>query len=328
MSLQPIYQHLPLQFKENVVRQLNFRARISLQKCSKFDQRLVSSIPCRLYSIHVNLSPDKVEVGMNGSEVELLVVENPLRKELHWKTEKEGNILNTMKSIFNTPRLEFELMTLNSKKNPAVFIKSFLNNFEGVKLNVERLFWSCKKIGLTTGEVKNCVKFLEHFDAGTLKKIEFKFSQKKLIGELMKTEQFKSLEEIFVNSEVENEQVIGMLHANYLRVQMGNLRSEDSKKLIETFLHKNLHSYFKIMVKKEQIDHSKLLDLFSLMPSNSVVETHSFYEQGIYKHRFEILDRKTEKNEEMILHLKIERFSVTGVVCRSDHIHQDTSSVY
>ncbi|EGT49217.1 hypothetical protein CAEBREN_22855 [Caenorhabditis brenneri] len=274
MPLQPIWQDLPFEFKRNVVKKLDCKSRISLQKCSKSDQYLVQSVPFFINSILLTISPDDVDQNIRSAKSELMIIEKPLSNSLYWKTDDHNVIIDTLKSLIMNPRANVEEMILNTKKNPAEFMKLILGKSNSLKFQVERLYWANSgKISKTTKEREDCLKFFNSFDTVKLKKLELKIPQKRLMEELMKTDQLKSAKQIFLKSQIENDQLDNVLHAKELRV-------------------------------------------------------HHFYEQGIMKHRFDIGDHTAEDGEALIIYLKIDRLSVIGAVCRVDHIHEDSRSIY
>ncbi|CAL2047820.1 unnamed protein product [Caenorhabditis brenneri] len=329
MPLQPIWQDLPFEFKRNVVKKLDCKSIISLQKCSKSDQNVVQSVPFFINSILLTISPDDVDRNIRSAKSELMIIEKPLSNSLYWKTDDHDVIIDTLKYLIMNPRANIEEMILNTKKNPAEFMKLILGIINNLKFQVVRLYWANSgKISKTTKEREDCLKFFNSFDTVKLKKLELKIPQKRLMKELMKTDQLKSAKQIFLNSQIENDQLNNVLHAKELRVQLAKLPAEDLKKLIDAYLHKEHGSFFKITTSVDQIDQVALAEMFKTLPNNSSLLTHHFYEQGIMKHRFDIGDHTAEDGEALILYLKIDRLSVIGAVCRVDHIHEDSRSIY
>uniref|UniRef100_A0A1I7V2X5 FTH domain-containing protein n=2 Tax=Caenorhabditis tropicalis TaxID=1561998 RepID=A0A1I7V2X5_9PELO len=336
MPAEPIWRDLPFRFKQSVVDKLDFRSRLSLQKCSRQDQILVNSVPCFLSSLLLNLSPDIYDSDVSDDEsessapepskTELLVMEKPFSKGLYWKTENEDCTIEILNSIFQKPKYRFWDLILSKDGNPSRFIDLLLTKIdENQKFHVHKLTWTCIEIAKTAEELKTCLKFFDLFDAATLRTIEINFSHKVLIEEMMMMDQFMNLKEIFINSEIESEQLEHLFHAKRFKVRLREVISEDLKRVIEVFLTKNQGSYFKISTDENQIDLDKLLETFQSMPNNSSVPTDSFYERDTNTHRFEIRDHKSENGEQLVLYMKIRRNDIWGVVCRVNHIIQDFS---
>lgn len=337
MRPNPTWQDLPFQFKQGVVTYLNFKTRRSLEKCSKSDQSVVRSVPLILSSLLLDLSPDDNPAEWNVphytdsspdiEKTQLLVSERPFSRGIHWKTVSEERTIETLKQIFRNPKVIIKEMIFTIDGNPARFIRKLIANWGNLKFHVEKLIWTSCKIAKNQKEMENCLRFFSLFDSGTLKKLELNFNNKQkggLIGEMMKMDQFQGLvEEIFIRSEVEIEKLEMVFHSKRVKIQLEEVRAEDLKRAIEIFQTKTLGSYFKFSTNEVQIDLDKIIKVFQTMPNNCSVPTNQLYERDTKTHRFEILDRKSEKGEALVFCMKIQKNNVWGAVCRADHIAHD-----
>ncbi|KAF1755307.1 hypothetical protein GCK72_021876 [Caenorhabditis remanei] len=329
----PHWQDIPFHFKQDVVAHLDFKTRRSLEKCSKSEYAIVKTVPLILSSLLLDLSPDDTESSWYTDTTPgitlttLLVQERPFSRGLHWRDESQEKTIENLKLIFDNPKIIIKEMIFTIDGNPAKFIEKLLANFGNRKFHVEKLLWTSVEVARNQKQLASCLKFFDLFDAGTLKKLEINFSQKTLIREMMKMSQFQGLvEEIFIRSEIENDHLENVYHSKQVKVQLEEVRAEDLKKAIEVFQTKSLGSFFKFSTNEIQIDLDKALETFRSMPDNCSVPTNQFYERDTNTHRFEILDRTTERGEPLVLYMKIQKNSVWGVVCRSDHISKDMNS--
>ncbi|CAL2047819.1 unnamed protein product [Caenorhabditis brenneri] len=342
MQSQLMWQDLPFRFKQGVVDKLDFKSRLSLQRCSWSDQNIVLTVPFFMSSMLLNLSPDlddtpressdesdvsddEIEVpSMKTAKTELLVMEKSFSKSLYWKTENEDETIETLKLILKNSTIGFRDMIFTKDGNPSRFIKLLLEKLENnLTFNVEKLTWTCIDIAKTPEEIGNCLKFFELFDSGTLRKLELNFSNKNFIGMLMNTGQFLNLQDIFINSEIDKSHLPLLFHSRRFKVKLDEVEAEQLGTVIKVFLKKPLGCYFKISTNETQIDLDSLLALFKTMPDNCDVPTNSYYERDTHTHRFDIKHRKSEKEEALVLFMKIRRNDLWGVVCRVEHIIKD-----
>ncbi|PIC30875.1 hypothetical protein B9Z55_021971 [Caenorhabditis nigoni] len=328
MKPSPRWESLPFKFKQRVVSFLDFKTRCALQKCSRTDQDVVKSVPLILSSLLLDLTPDDVEDPTPGIHItQLLVMEKPSGRGLHWRNESEEQTIENLILIFDNPNVIVQEMIFTVDGNPAKFFENLLKRIGHRKFHVEKLFWSCVELAINPKQLENCLKFFNLFDSTTLKKLELNFSHKGLIAELMKTSQFQGLEEeIFIRSEIEKEMLENVFHSEKVKIQLEEVIAEDLKKAIEVFQTKKPGSYFKLTTTEIQVDLDKILAIFESMPDNSPVPTNQYFERDTYTHRFEIADRKTEDGEPLVFWMKIQKNSVWGVVCRVDHINKDMNN--
>lgn len=347
MHSRPFWPNLPFSFKRNVVDKLDFKSRIALQRCSKSDRSIVNTVPFFMNSILLNLSPEPYEAMGPGSssdeesdisdvssdggkdiplvylpKAELLVSEKPFTKGLYWKTENEDVTIDALKLILQS--FGFYEMNFSKDGNPSRFIKKLLEELDETKrFHVEKLTWTCIDIAKNQEEMEKALQFFGCFDSGTLKTLEINFSNQELIQEMMNMDQFQNLQEIFINSEIDSDQLMNLFHARRFKVKLSEVTVKHLRTVIEVFLTKNLGSYFKISTDECQIELDSLLKMFETMPNNCSVPTDSFYERDTNTHRFEILNHKTVNGEHLVLFLKIRRNDLWGVVCRTNFIIKD-----
>lgn len=343
MQSQLMWQDLPFRFKQGVVDKLDFKSRLSLQRCSWSDQNIVLTVPFFMSSMLLNLSPDLDDTdtrepqdepedsddeedvsSTRDAKTELLVMEKSFSKSLYWKTENEDETIETLKLIFKNPWIGFRDMIFTKEGNPSRFIGLLLEKLEeNQTFNVEKLTWTCIEIAKTPEEMENCLKFFKLFDSCTFRRLELNFSNKNFIEMLMNTPQFRNLQDIFINSEIDTSHLPLLIHSRRFKIKLDEVEAEQLGTVIEVFLNKPLGCYFKISTNETQIDLDSLLALFKTMPDNCDVPTNSYYERDTHTHRFDMKYKKSERGEALVLFMKIRRNDLWGVVCRAEHIIKD-----
>lgn len=300
----PIWQELPIHFKEDVVSYLNIKSRSSLRCCSKADQDLVKRCPIYLDSIMIK-SPNSITIS-----------------KMSYKLSPSQQI-NFLIQTFEHPKSFVKDFIFKFGKKSREDLNSYLSNWtkklkEAAGFKIKSNFFAVYDDFKYNVHGDTFLNFLKFFDASDLKTIELSSEVlESTFNEVFETEQWKNLKNF--NGFYEKTDLIDhFLHLNKFLIRFIKvLTAEMAWKVIESYLTRSLPlgSSFRIEL-FPSLNVEEILNRLPVPPKNEPTEiVVGFY----YKHtqRFEL------SNSDYILLVKFSSSAMYGAVCRKTHLNED-----
>ncbi|UMM27913.1 hypothetical protein L5515_010986 [Caenorhabditis briggsae] len=126
---EPIWQHLPFHFKEDVVSYLDFKSKCSLRMCSKDDQKVVDSRPITIDYFGLNLTERPVDDVHKNTPAEIVLRDKDVTMSKFFSPHSA--IVYFMKIFkldkkFKVNTLNIHVWNYNLHSNHFKFFKNFL----------------------------------------------------------------------------------------------------------------------------------------------------------------------------------------------------------
>ncbi|CAI2352579.1 unnamed protein product [Caenorhabditis sp. 36 PRJEB53466] len=232
----PIWQELPVHFKESVVDLLDLKSRVHLQVCSKADAMLVDNRPVFLKKVEINrfeiCHPHAQMSDFQGNEYE----EWDARRFFHWLHPKSHvefmDIRIDGESVW---RLMDSIKTPIKSENVSLIDVPKRSRFDEKKRAEDQTFGERRK--------SRAVKF----DGKTLERLRLHSRIiEKMLEELAQTDQWKSARDVSIRTD--RLHLEHFLHANTFEVHLKTLTSEGAQKRIENLKTKSVGCGFEVIL--------------------------------------------------------------------------------
>lgn len=308
---------LPEHFQKSVVKDLDYKSRCRLRKCSKSHVSLVDGCPIFLEYVLIDSSMDNglhFTIGEHSKDFDLLKMSN----------RDPDEVIQDFLLIFKHKKSKIKKFTMSNYHFPAGIDK----NIEALcaeiskipqpfKLKIEELhIFSFSKINET-----NFCNLIKTLDSSVFKSIvlqQFSINDFELFKELMETEQWKNLKSIDIpwGTEIPLE---WFLRTDNFSIKYKNLSGKDAWRSIKKYLSNPfpLYTYFRV----HTVEDLPLADIFAHFDApamNQPLETT--YVNDFYKHtqRFDL-----PWSTEYLFVVKIARKMIKGVICRKTSLLKD-----
>ncbi|EGT39529.1 hypothetical protein CAEBREN_24650 [Caenorhabditis brenneri] len=228
----PIWQHLPLHFKKDVVSNLDIRSRCCLRVCSSAEKGLVDSCSSRIDFLGINLT----QPHFNSPHCP----ETPAKIFIKAKDDafsKYFNIYDAVEqllSIFSNDRVavdtfHFHVCLLERNGNGFKFFNSFMNRLQTRNITIK-----VRRLELLTSfrDKYQFVNFVKYLDDDHIQSIKLYRAFKYYMDDIVTTDQWMNLKEF--EFKTRNEFNIDWItHLYKLRLEIKRLSGEAISELIQ-----------------------------------------------------------------------------------------------
>ncbi|EFP08213.1 hypothetical protein CRE_16828 [Caenorhabditis remanei] len=193
---QPIWQHLPVHFKEDVVSKLDYNSRCKLRICSKKDKNLVDSRPVILDYLKYRITEvtfHALEIPQKPAEVTMIDGDEETNRYLY-----ENDAIDHLLLVFSNQKLIVNSFVFNVWGHDRTghqfkLFKKLLTKIKerNLKLKVRNAI-----ISTTFRHKDQYIEFVKNLDVGSLISMKLRLSTRCQLTQLSRTEQWKKVKEL------------------------------------------------------------------------------------------------------------------------------------
>lgn len=218
MKLQPTWQGIPIEVKENIVEYLDYKSRCCLRVCSNSDKDLIDSRPVSVRSVSLDLSSNELEIESGGESVEI-----------------HDNIVDHFCKIFKHTDSIVRSLSLNwySPDDAATDAVDFVAKTEALSMIKVKSF----NLGSYESQDRDFFHVVNIFHPEHLKRVDLYRLSQKQVEYLMKSDCWKNVKLASFN-ECEDVKIDDVLHLYRIKASVNNLTADDAWKLIDSFRQK------------------------------------------------------------------------------------------
>ncbi|EGT50156.1 hypothetical protein CAEBREN_22560 [Caenorhabditis brenneri] len=355
----PVWEDLPLTFKISVVKELGYKDRCCLRKCSYQDMLAVDATPNHLHEVAINTFEHYSLLSFSDQENTVYAIR--YNKNLREAGAKfEFTIAPKVYIPGKNEKLESKKV-LNREPFPADF-----NDMDLVLVD----FWillkklHCEKLHLNGVIMKDwhpmahpektlefrarllemltdpevvkiktkalslhwhqeqdeILQILQKLDANTLKSLEFSDRNATWeVDQIVETDQWRRSEKVLLEL-LTTFNVEAYVHFSEIQMHVRNLEEQELWRLIQIFIAKNLHgSSFHFTYRVDEPDLQRILDTFDVEAKNEPIHAQTQL-RSVLGGRFIHTQRFKMPSPDLVLVLMISEKEVMGTVCHKDQV--------
>uniref|UniRef100_A0A1I7SYV4 F-box domain-containing protein n=1 Tax=Caenorhabditis tropicalis TaxID=1561998 RepID=A0A1I7SYV4_9PELO len=199
-KLQPIWQNIPFHFKKSVVENLDYVSRCHLRSCSKEEKNIVDSCSSVIDYLCLSLTEPAFGNGEDAEKPAQISIKD--KKTEFSKNFKKDDVIERFLSIFlnalvSVNTMEIHVWGIHRKSQHFKFFKAFL-----IEIKKKNLKFKVRKLELATvfPDKNQLISLIKCLDIDHIVSINLIRTTGFQFEELSKTEQFKKLKELSVET--------------------------------------------------------------------------------------------------------------------------------
>ncbi|KAF1757233.1 hypothetical protein GCK72_013688 [Caenorhabditis remanei] len=328
---QPIWQHLPVHFKENVVSKLDYNSRCQLRICSKEDKNLVDSRPVILDYLKYRITEvtfHAVEIPQKPAEVTMNDGDKETTRSLY-----ENDAIDHLLLVFSNQKLIVNSFVFNVWGHDRTghqfkLFKKLLTKIKerNLKLKVRNAI-----ISTTFRHKDQYIEFVKNLDVGSLISMKLRMSTRCQLSQLSRTEQWKKVKELEFETRDQMDPK-WVSHVEKLDAWVKSLNAVSISAMIQNFISKQFPrgSYFSITT-MSPINNSRgstltnILKKFPIEAKNDAIKFRTITRLPIKSHFHSPLHTQkiemTDQNNVFLIILCETNFS--GILCGVNSFKDD-----
>ncbi|CAO4373556.1 unnamed protein product [Caenorhabditis nigoni] len=330
---QPIWQHLPFHFKEDVVSYLDFKSKCSLRICSKGDQKVVDSRPITIDLFGLNLTERPVDDVHKETPAEIVLRDKNVTMSKfftpHSATEYFMRIFK-LDEKFKVNTLNIHVWNYNRHDDHFKFFKKFLE-----RLNSENVRPKIHNFELPTSfmDEKQLESLVRVIDIENLETMSLGGATKFQLENLARLEQWKKVKTLTFETRDQIDPK-WVSHVKKLNIRVGKLSPDGISSLLKNFLSNNVPhgSFISISTHYPVVNtrNATLNNIFKKLPfdaNNDHIDLATIVDSPIKKLLESPLHTQKIKmrDENFLLVIICESF-YGAYVCRDNYFEDDLKS--
>lgn len=297
------WDHIPPNFKRDVVKYLDAQSRFRLRICSKADRDIVDSCP---------IFPEIIALDFHA-QTKVIVVKFPNKRGHRHDSDTNGQLLiEDFVRLISHPKSIAEYIRLNfsSAESSLEFLSDKLELLEhGSPIKTKRLKWE------TRGTCRLFPYFLEYFDTKYLKEIVIERPPLDLeeMNKITETKQWRSAEILKATYHLPKEiSLDSFIHVNSFEIRVFEMTTKVFLEGIMKFIARNPlpGSYFSIFADKLDLSQMAFLFYDPVPIGKKLPNCQKMLNYAM----------PTASNKLILCKSDV---VIEGVVCRMDHLDED-----